>query len=196
MVPECLAFSPDGRTLVAGGRTGVRLWDAATGKDRLADRPGHSLAPQVLAYAPDGKTIVSGADNGSARLWDARSGKQLRAWEEHDRGVTGAAWGKALVLDAATGERRLEIKGRKVWDQQVAFSPGGGLLALSEGQETIGLYKADSGKLLHALTGKANAWGRACPTFSGDGSAVAASIDGDTTIIVWDVAALRRSGPP
>src|SRR5262249_29376221 len=53
---RCLAFAPDGRTLVGPGG---RLWDVATGKVlwQLPEAGQHS---HCAAFAPDGKLLATG----------------------------------------------------------------------------------------------------------------------------------------
>lgn len=60
-----LAFSPDARTLAAGGARGVQLWDLATGLNRLT-LPARS--PEAVAFSPDGRTLAISAE-GSVGLW-------------------------------------------------------------------------------------------------------------------------------
>jgi WD40 repeat protein len=75
--PLCVAFSPDGRTLTAGGHaqngidlTGlVRVWEVATGKARV-DFAGHRQAVTALAFSPDGRTLASGSQDTTVLLWD------------------------------------------------------------------------------------------------------------------------------
>jgi WD40 repeat protein len=77
---QCLAFSPDGRTLatghghsfVEGGH--VRLRDPDTLRERLLLR--HQYAVKSLSFAPDGGAVAA-ADAVGVRLWDAREGREL-----------------------------------------------------------------------------------------------------------------------
>src|SRR5438067_10219773 len=55
-----VAFSPDGRTLLAGAwDRSIRLWDLAT-KQELRRYAGHTGWVRSVAFSPDGKTFASG----------------------------------------------------------------------------------------------------------------------------------------
>jgi RNA polymerase sigma factor (sigma-70 family) len=74
-----MAFSPDGKTVAfVGSGTAVRLWDPATGKERLP-REAHDWNLMAVAYSPDGHTVATGASGGDSplRLWSAKTGQSL-----------------------------------------------------------------------------------------------------------------------
>lgn len=50
-----MAYRPDGRTLLTGGRTGARLWDVATGRLSRA-LSGYEF--HRVAFGPDGKAVA------------------------------------------------------------------------------------------------------------------------------------------
>ena len=69
---QSIAFSPDGRSVVACVFLGCILWDAATGQElRKFPEAGYPVA-----FSPDGRFIVSGHD--TLRMWDASTGSKLR----------------------------------------------------------------------------------------------------------------------
>jgi WD40 repeat protein/class 3 adenylate cyclase len=76
-----LAWSPDGGTIATGGsqRGDLNLWHARTGR-RLAE-PVRASAGFVLSvdFALGGSLIVTGATDGTVRLFDATTLKQLGA---------------------------------------------------------------------------------------------------------------------
>ncbi len=79
------AFSPDGTRIVTGGFTiekpnaekaEATVWDAQTGA-ALFDLQGHARAVHRVAFTPDGTHIVTRSYDGTAKVWDARTGKEL-----------------------------------------------------------------------------------------------------------------------
>jgi WD40 repeat protein len=66
------ALSPDGRTLANAGT----LVEIATGGGRgLLTDPVHKV--YGVAFSPDGRTLATGGEDGTVRLWDLPSGKEL-----------------------------------------------------------------------------------------------------------------------
>jgi WD40 repeat protein len=71
-----VAFAPDGKTVATGGFQEVKLWDAATGKERFTLRLENEGA-YTLAFSPDGKTLAAACRKEGVRLWDAATGKEV-----------------------------------------------------------------------------------------------------------------------
>jgi WD40 repeat protein len=69
-----VSFTPDGKTLVTGGRDHLtKLWDLETGK-LLRTLGRQSASVETLAVAPRGKILASAGQDGLIRLWDAETG--------------------------------------------------------------------------------------------------------------------------
>jgi hypothetical protein len=218
---EAMAFSPDGQTLATAGRDGnpakgqmIRLWDAATVKELkyFGTQPVHALR-----YAPDGRTLAAGGANGTVRLWDVTTGREVRRIAGHRREVNSVTFspdGKALasssfdgdifLWDPATGRQlRPLVRGGGPGQPgvnvlAVAFAPGGKMLASAEQPFTsregasITLWEVATGRVRLRLAGH-----------QGDVNALAFARDArtlisgstDTTALVWDVTGPPRPAP-
>jgi RNA polymerase sigma factor (sigma-70 family) len=65
-----LAFSPDGRTLAAGGEDGVvRLWEVFSGQERRRFT-GHTGWADRVRFAPDGRRLASASNDTTTVVWD------------------------------------------------------------------------------------------------------------------------------
>jgi WD40 repeat protein len=77
-----VCFSADGKRLAACADAKPRLFDVETGKELLQIDGAAALS---LAFSPDGTRLVTGGDWGdlTVRVWDAKTGKELRKYEGH-----------------------------------------------------------------------------------------------------------------
>jgi WD40 repeat protein len=67
-----LAFSPDGRRIVAGSSEGtIATFDTQSGRRLAGPRVAQPRFVDAVAFAPDGRIILSGGVDGTVRLWDA-----------------------------------------------------------------------------------------------------------------------------
>jgi WD40 repeat protein/serine/threonine protein kinase len=210
-----LAFSPHGRRLASADSGGViKLWDARTG--RPVRLPPIQHGPPIkrwgaifagaksistitgalgVTFSPDGtKLATSGADH-LVRLWDARTGKQLRTYTGHSRPCNDVAFsphgrrlatasddGSVKVWDVATGKPKATLTGHSGPVTSVAFHPDGKLLASAGQDRTIKVWSAVGGKEVRTLRGHAAAVYRV--RWSPDGNL--ASAGADKTVRVWD----------
>jgi WD40 repeat protein len=150
---RCVAFSQDGKLLVAGfGEPAQRgraiLWDVASAT-QLWSHPENDGVPAV-AFAPDGKTIAIGVYDHSAKLLDAGSGRVLKTLSGHTGAVRAAAfspdgrtlvtggWDKTVRLwDVALGTERQQLEWPADRIYTTAFSPGGRWLLASGGPALV-----------------------------------------------------------
>lgn len=105
----CVAFAPDGETLVSGSEDGVmRLWQVGDWVPlHTLAQPGTVLS---VAFVPDGTTLASWSNDGWVRLWQVSDGKLLRMLEGHVDQVWGIAFssdGQTLASGSGDGTVRL-----------------------------------------------------------------------------------------
>jgi WD40 repeat protein len=138
-----VAFSPDGKTLAAGGWDGtIWLWEVATGRP-LRTLSGHGELVTMVAFGPDGNTLASCGDDHKVRLWQIHDGKEKNVLHSHRAAVSSVAFSpdgkflasgswdkKVIVWNAVTGERVRGLPDPE-FNQRltVAFSPDGKWLA-------------------------------------------------------------------
>jgi WD40 repeat protein len=153
-----LAFSPDGQTLVSGGRAfgndsagEIKFWDVRSGQELS------SLTTTVInavAFSPDGRHLVSGGYCDYDKVQSRCTGSALKLWEESLKGPR--VWDGSLKspLDPTDliSLRRVRVPrdftGQTDPVHSVAFSPDGRLI-LSGGNGGMKLWDVSSGQLLH-----------------------------------------------
>jgi WD40 repeat protein len=144
-----LAFSPDGAVLAAGGHW-PRLWDLAAGHEILRLVQTREPAFGAIAFSPDGRALATGSQDGTARLWEAAYGRQLRCAAPREGYVESVAFhpkgtllaygvrrGAVWLWDTAAGsERQLA----PIATSNISFSPDGRWLAFATPPASIRLW--------------------------------------------------------
>ena len=101
----CVAFSPDGRCLAAGGLDNrIRIWNLEQDGDPLV-LEGHTAAIAAVGFSPDGRRVVSGSRDGMAKIWDSQLGNQLLSLDRHSADVTDVCFSSARRSGADRQQR-------------------------------------------------------------------------------------------
>jgi WD40 repeat protein len=73
---RAVTFSPDGKQIAAGGRSGaIGIWQTADGEP-VRQIAAHRLRIRSLGYSPDGSKLMSAGEDGFVRCWNAITGEQ------------------------------------------------------------------------------------------------------------------------
>jgi WD40 repeat protein len=197
-----VAFSPDGRTIVAGDSLwAAHLWDVERGQ-KLRDFAGvHQMPVTNVAFRPDGRILSTVSDDGTAALWDVASGTSLRILRGHTGWVRGVAFspdGHSLVTgsydstirfwDPETGRETGLLRGHHRAVDVLQFDRAGARL-LSSGVDGVAkVWNVSLASDPMVLEGH-NGW--AFSAAFGPGGRIAAT-GGWSVIHFWDPASGRR----
>jgi len=163
---------------------------------------GHTAAIRAIAVASDGKLVASAADDRTARLWDARTGRELRRLEGHRGAVTAVAFtpdGRHVVTggddrtlrlwDTQTGQPLRTFTGHTDAVTCVAVSPNGKWLLSGGPDRSVRYWEIATGKEARSFTGHE---GRiSSVAFSRDGKLVLSGSH-DRSVRLWEVASGRE----
>jgi len=72
-----IAISPDGQKALVGVRTGVHVWDLETDQVTVYQASIDRGMIEQGRFSPDGRWLLAAGTDGSVRLWDVSSAKEL-----------------------------------------------------------------------------------------------------------------------
>jgi RNA polymerase sigma factor (sigma-70 family) len=196
---ETLRFAPDGKYFTSACADHqdhtVRLWDAATGKQR---RCLEGKAYRDLAFAKDGKMLATSGEDNAVHFWDPATGTEFLPYGKQTpavRALACSADGKVLATvdeqsltlwDVGTGRELRRIPTGPVYVlHSLAFSPDGKSVAVGMNDQSVGVWDTATGKPLARLKGQSS-YVRGI-AFSADGKTLIAGGE-DSIIRFWDIA--------
>ncbi len=166
-----VALSADGHSLAVGGDAGaVCIWKSKSDATPL-ELPGHTAMTNFkvnsVAFSPDDKRLLSASWDGTARVWDAASGREIRRIS-HQQNKDGTTVGNYTVAAFSPDGRRILTGG---WDYRAV------------------LWDAGSGQELRRFQG--NAFRAEQSVISPDGRWMAVDINGGY-VVLWDLTTGRQ----
>jgi RNA polymerase sigma factor (sigma-70 family) len=158
----------------------------------------HGGRVQSVTFGPDGKTLASASWDGSVRVWEAGTGRELATFPERGHGISalGVAYapnGKILascdndkaihLWDVATHKEIRTLLGHEDRAWSVAWAPDGQTIASASYDKTVRIWDPATGKELHTLRG--HQFGVQFVAYAPDGKTLA-SAGCDNTVRLWD----------
>ena len=157
---------------------------------------GHSELVNCYVISPDGSIILSASADSTMKLWDIKTGRELRTFSGHTGGISSCVFSsdssyilsasndKTLKLwDVETGEVIQTYIGHTDGVRSCDFSPDGSTIISFSYDKSLKIWDANSGDVIHTL------WGHGvdieCCDYSPNGNMI---LSADyKSIKIWDV---------
>ncbi len=158
---------------------------------------GHNMRVTSVSFSRDGRTLASGSRDNTIKLWNIRTGKEIRTLQGHNSRVSSVSFsrdGKTLasgsddktikLWNVETGQEIRTFKGHNSRVFSVSFSRDGKTLASGSDDKTIKLWNVETGQEIRTFKGHNSIVYSV--SFSRDGKTLASGSD-DKTIKLWNV---------
>jgi len=155
----------------------------------------HADVVYSIAYSPDGSKLASASKDGSVRIWDLGSGRELRVYHGHSDPVRAVAWTANGSLIASAGGKEIHFWNpetgapvKKLTDhtanvQSLAFRPDGKALVSGGDDKKLLVWSVETGKVQHDLGAQQD--GVQSVAYSPNGKLIA-SLNKAGTLSVWN----------
>jgi WD40 repeat protein len=142
------------------------VWSVADGTVRLR-LTGHTQRITGLAVSPDGSRFATSSHDRTVRIWDARTGEEVRKFAEHGGPVACVAWSpdgrwllsssgqvraedpansELLLWDSETGAVRHRLRGHYERVTTAAFAPDGSRAFTSGHDGNLNVWDVETGR--------------------------------------------------
>ena len=183
-------------------------------KPELVVQKGHAEDVTAVVFSADGTLLATGSQDDTVKLWDTRTGKEIRTFIGHSEDVTGLAFspnGKYLasgsghgivkLWDTRNGQELSSLKAHQDKIMTMAFSPDSQTLVTGSWgyhkavsfQHPVKLWDVTTGRKLHEFKAEVSTENKFssgsqlnCVTFSPDGQILAAGRH-DGNIFLWNL---------
>ncbi len=167
-------------------------------KLELVTQSGHSDTVWACSFSPDGRFLASGSIDGTIKLWDVKTGKELKTFYGNSESILslsfspdgnilagGSSYGAITLWSVTDGTVIREIKKPDTVVECLSFSYDGKLLALGGHKRgDINILDVETGKEVFTITGHSRAV-LSLTFFRKEKKLASAGKDG--TIRVWDL---------
>jgi RNA polymerase sigma factor (sigma-70 family) len=176
---QSLAFAAEGKRLLSYGGDGIRVWDAATGREQrhLVDEPGTRFL--MVAFSTDGKVVAttytdeSGIikDTAFFTLWDVATGKKLKqlgngmycsvCFAPDGRLLAVARYDQVVeTWDVAAGKQLASWAAHEGRNRapSLAFTQDGKMLMTACADKAVCFWEPATGKKVRSISGVVNTY--------------------------------------
>lgn len=161
-----LAFSPDGKSVVACSQAGLHVYDFPTlSLQQTIEVSAHNI--HDLAFSPDGDQLAVGGGNpataGIIEIFSWPEGKSLRMLRAHRDSVMAVAWQNASSLASASLDRRIilwdlhtgtpiqQLEGHSKGVSSLCFLKNKAILVSTGIDQSVRVWDLASGELIRSM---------------------------------------------
>ncbi|MCW5945712.1 MAG: hypothetical protein KIT74_01625 [Fimbriimonadales bacterium] len=159
------------------------IWDLAQAREviRLVGHEGPITSGE---FSPDGQLVVTCGWEGSTRLWDARSGREVRKLIEFDRTYSSSfsSNSRLMVTAQSTNSNLWDTSSQSAlrsfpddlgMNASAILAPDGRSLLIIYGDGSSKMYDTQSGRVLFGIDGLSDEENATCASFEPNGRTIA-----------------------